>query len=122
MSFIGKLSPLKHGNIFWDTLYNVCDLRWLLERGASVHVRDVHSETPLVSAVRSGHLGVVRILAECGAHLDLGPRPLGDMMGAAAGAGNIASLHCLLVAGADPNIVTAASGNTALHAATEVWI
>ena len=33
---------------------------------------------------------------------------------------NILSLHCLLVAGADPNIVTAASGNTALHAATEV--
>ena len=102
------------------TMYNVSIIRWLLERGASVHVRDVHSDTPLVSAVRAGHLVIVRILAECGAHLDLGPGQLGDMLGAAAGAGNILSLHCLLVAGADPNLVTAASGNTALHAATEV--
>ena len=102
-------------------MYNLFITRWLLERGASVHVRDVHSDTPLVSAVRAGHLAVVRILAECGAHLDLGPSVLGDMLGAAAGAGNILSLHCLLVAGADPNLVTAASGNTALHTATEVW-
>ena len=42
------------------------------------------------------------------------------MMTAAAGAGNTPALHCLLVAGADPNIATQASGNTALHAATEV--
>ena len=35
---------------------------------------------------------------------------------------NSVSLHCLLVAGADPNLVTAASGNTALHAATEVCL
>ena len=52
-------------------------------------MRDVHSETPLVSAVRSGHLAVVRILAECGAHLDLGPSQLADMLGAASGTGNI---------------------------------
>ena len=42
------------------------------------------------------------------------------MMTAAAGAGHTPALHCLLVAGADPNIVNQASGNTALHAATEV--
>ena len=34
-------------------------------------------------------MAVVRILAECGAHLDLGPSQLADMLGAAAGAGNI---------------------------------
>ena len=28
-------------------------VRWLLERGASVHVRDINNETPLLSAVRS---------------------------------------------------------------------
>ena len=40
------------------TMYNVSIIRWLLERGASVHVRDVHSYTPLVSAVRAGHLAI----------------------------------------------------------------
>ena len=48
-------------------------IRWLLGRGASVHVRDVNNETPLLSAVRAGHMAVVRTLAQCGAHLDLTP-------------------------------------------------
>ena len=59
--------------IFITQSMTCCNTRWLLERGASVHVRDALSDTPLVSAVRAGHLGVVRVLAQCGAHLDLCP-------------------------------------------------
>ena len=36
-------------------------------------MRDVNNETPLLSAVRAGHMAVVRTLAQCGAHLDLTP-------------------------------------------------
>ena len=36
-------------------------VKWLLERGASVHVRDVNNETPLLAAVKAGHLEIVRV-------------------------------------------------------------
>ena len=50
-------------------------------RGASVHVRDVNNETPLLSAVRAGHMAVVRTLAQCGAHLDLTPAQVRFLIG-----------------------------------------
>ena len=36
-------------------------VKWLLERGASVHVRDVNNETPLLAAVKAGHLEIVSV-------------------------------------------------------------
>ena len=36
-------------------------VKWLLERGASVHVRDTNNETPLLAAVKAGHLPIVRV-------------------------------------------------------------
>ena len=33
-------------------------VQWLLERGASVHVRDSADQTPLMAAVMAGHLEV----------------------------------------------------------------
>jgi len=94
-------------------------VRWLLERGASVHVRDINNETPLLSAVRSGHINIVTMLSHCGAHLDLAPGLLADMLVGGAGAGRYQTVHCLLVAGADPNCSLSSNGNTCLHAATE---
>ena len=36
-------------------------VKWLLERGASVHVRDSNNETPLLAAVKAGHMPIVRV-------------------------------------------------------------
>ena len=36
-------------------------VKWLLGRGASVHSRDTNNETPLLAAVKAGHLEIVRV-------------------------------------------------------------
>ena len=95
-------------------------VRWLLERGASVHVRDNNNESPLLGAVRAGHMDIVRTLAQCGAHLGLTPPDLSDLLVTAAAQGKHGLVHCLLVAGASPDLYLCGSGNTGLHAATEV--
>ena len=71
----GKLECLEG----YDADFNACDysgrtalhvaansgqqdmVRWLLERAASVHVKDVNNETPLLAAVKAGHLEIVRV-------------------------------------------------------------
>ena len=95
-------------------------VRWLLERGASVHVRDLNNETPLLTAVRAGNMDIVRTLSQCGAHLGLTPPDLADILVTAAAQGKHHLVHCLLVAGASPDLYLCGSGNTGLHAATEV--
>lgn len=45
--------------------------RQLLQAGASVHARDHYGFTPLFGAVRGGHVDVVKLLHETGAHLRL---------------------------------------------------
>jgi len=94
-------------------------VKWLLERGASVHVRDVNNETPLLAAVKAGHLEIVRTLTLCGAHLGMTPADLADLLVGSSGQGKVELVQCLMVAGADPSIATMCSGNTALHAAVE---
>jgi hypothetical protein len=62
-------------------------------------------------------------LTLCGAHLGMTPGDLSDLLAGSAGQGKLELVQCLLVAGADPNIATLGSGNTALHAAVEVgWV
>ena len=56
----------------------------------------------------------------CGAHLGLTPGDLADLLVGSAGQGKLELVQCLLVAGADPDLGTTHSGNTALHAAVEV--
>ena len=103
-----------------------------------MHVRDTNNETPLLAAVKSGHLPIVRVrivlrkikhktsphhpqtLALCGAHLGQTPGDLSDLLVGSAGQGKLELVAGLLVAGADPNIASMGSGNTALHAAVEV--
>ena len=79
-----------------------------------------HSETSRDQlCIRSGHINIVTMLSHCGAHLDLAPGLLADMLVGGAGAGRHQTVHCLLVAGADPNCSLISNGNTSLHAATE---
>lgn len=94
-------------------------VRWLLEKGASVHARNSAGETPLMAAVRAGHLDVVRTLTLCGAHLELAPADLAVMLVDGAGRGKVLLVQCLLAAGARPDTAVQHNGNTALHAAVE---
>ena len=138
VAYIGDISKLQCLDSVYNADWNMTDytgrttlhtaaatgndevVTWLLERGASVHVRDINNETPLLAAVRAGHKSIVMTLAQCGAHLDLAPGHVADMLVGGAGAGRCDIVQCLLVAGADPNISLSSNGNTALHAATEV--
>ena len=63
---------------------------------------------------------IVRTLSQCGAHLGLTPPDLADILVTAAAQGKHHLVHCLLVAGASPDLYLCGSGNTGLHAATEV--
>merc|ERR1719334_2420284 len=42
---------------------------YLLDRGASLHVRDAFGRTPLVDAVERKHVGIVKLFRKAGAHL-----------------------------------------------------
>ena len=86
----------------------------------SLYGQPFHSETSRDElCTRSGHINIVTMLSHCGAHLDLAPGLLADMLVGGAGAGRHQTVHCLLVAGADPNCSLISNGNTSLHAATE---
>lgn len=90
----------------------------LLRAGAKVDILDCCSTTPLMAAVRSGHIGVVRFLIEKGAnvnHRDInGLTPL--MHAARISACGKAMAETLLSAGADPS-ATDSFGYSALHMA-----
>ena len=42
---------------------------YLLDRGASLHVRDAFGRTPLVDAVERKHVEIVKLFRKAGAHL-----------------------------------------------------
>lgn len=76
--------------------------RWLVDRGADLHLPDQYGETPLYA--RAGAIaGDVGVLTELGAdvHHDAGGR--GTALHYAAKVGNATAVHALLAAGADPN-------------------
>ena len=62
----------------------------------------------------------LQTLSKCGAHLGLSPSELGDLMVGTAGQNKLEMLENLVVAGADPDVCSSSSGNSALHAAVEV--
>ena len=43
--------------------------QFLLERGASLHVRDAFGRSPLIDAVERKHVGIVKLFRRAGAHL-----------------------------------------------------
>ena len=90
--------------------------KFLLERGALVHKKDRNKETPLLCAIQTGSVSVVRLLVEVGAHLSLPPLKVGERLVAAGKEDNLARLQCLLEAGADLRL-SDTSGQTCLGAA-----
>ena len=90
--------------------------KFLLERGALVHKKDRNMETPLLCAIQTGSVSVVRLLVQVGAHLSLPPLKVGERLVAAGKEANLARLKCLLEAGADLSH-SDTSGQTCLGAA-----
>ena len=90
--------------------------KFLLERGALVHKKDRNMETPLLCAIQTGSVAVVRLLVQVGAHLSLPPLKVGERLVAAGKEGSLARLKCLLEAGADLSHCDT-SGQTCLGAA-----
>ena len=90
--------------------------KYLLERGALVHKKDRNNDTPLMCAINSGSVEVVRLLTSVGAHISLPPAMIGEQLVSAAKKGDEARILCWLEAGADLDMGDLA-GNTCLEAA-----
>ncbi len=94
-------------------------VEYLMKAGANVHVRDRSNDTPLLCAIKACHRDVVRSLVSCGAHLKVESTELAEELCYLARTGQKKKISCYKLAGADLNMVNL-SGQTALHAATEV--
>lgn len=89
----------------------------LLLKGASIHAVDRFGFTPLNDAVVGKHLGIIKMLVDCGAvlkHMDRGE--IGSTMCKNAFKNDTAALGALLAAGVDVNAADY-DGRTALHVA-----
>lgn len=53
---------------------------YLLEHGASVHIRDRYGHSPLDDALRFNRHSIITLLVDTGAHLSLPPAKLGMMI------------------------------------------
>lgn len=89
-------------------------VRYLIEIGADVDVRDRYDNTPIVDAVRHKHDEVVRLLRNAGATMEL--RAVGPMLCACAAVNDVAGLKRLVESSADINIPDY-DNRTALHLA-----
>ncbi|XP_037800011.1 L-asparaginase 1-like isoform X1 [Penaeus monodon] len=109
----------------WSALHMAaCDgmaevVTWLLQHGASVHVRDKQGQTPLKVAVENDHHKVVELLVKTGAHLTESSLRLGEVLVSAAAADSVERLKSYHIAGADLSCADPC-GRTALHAACTV--
>lgn len=50
---------------------NVEIVRFLMQNGAGIHVKDRNGHTPLMCAIENGHEKVIEALVKCGAHLQV---------------------------------------------------
>jgi len=69
-------------------------------------------------AIDGGHVDVIKLLVDCGAHLQMGSQELGEVLCFHARAGDVNKLRCFALAGASMEAKNA-TGNTPLHSATE---
>ncbi len=93
-------------------------VRALLAAGAGVDDRNAAGQTPLMAAVRGGHVAVAQLLLDAGAEVDARDGRLDTPFLAAGPAGNAALLALLAGAGANPAL-TNRYGGTALIPACE---
>ncbi|XP_046481880.1 L-asparaginase isoform X1 [Neodiprion pinetum] len=89
-------------------------VRYLLENGASVHLRDRFDRTPLIDAIENDHHEVIKLLVECGAHISGCDHLIGEQLCLAAAVGNVDRLISYCYAGVDLS-ERDVSGRTALH-------
>ncbi|XP_016942489.2 L-asparaginase [Drosophila suzukii] len=97
-------------------LGNVEIVKYLLQNGVSVHVRDRYDRTPLLEAVSTDSHEIIQLLINCGAHLTGSSRAVGEQLCAAAARGSMIRLKSYQYAGADL-AQTDPSGRSALHVA-----
>ncbi|XP_039281443.1 LOW QUALITY PROTEIN: L-asparaginase [Nilaparvata lugens] len=91
-------------------------VRYLLVNGASIHMRDRNEITPLLDAINGEHEEVIKVLKQCGAHLTLSPKEIGEKLCSAAMYGQVKRLKSYKLAGANLSQVDVL-GRTALHMA-----
>ncbi|KAL7635038.1 UNVERIFIED_CONTAM: hypothetical protein RMT77_014023 [Armadillidium vulgare] len=91
-------------------------VRWLLENGASVHLRDSNGHTPLWTAVEKDNMNIISLLRKTGAHLVKPLLLLGETIVTVSGKNNLTRLRSLEAAGCDMSLTDVFS-RTGLHAA-----
>uniref|UniRef100_A0A336N284 asparaginase n=1 Tax=Culicoides sonorensis TaxID=179676 RepID=A0A336N284_CULSO len=91
-------------------------VKHLLLNGAAVHIRDRYERTPLSEAVLNDRHEIIKLLIQCGGHITVSPRALGDGLCAAAARGLITRLESYKIARADLSQPDSC-GRTALHVA-----
>ena len=55
-------------------------VRYLLDWGAPVHIRDRYGHSPLDDAIKFNHLEVIQLLRQAGAHLTIAVHTQGMLM------------------------------------------
>ncbi|CAK9808825.1 unnamed protein product [Anthophora plagiata] len=80
---------------------NLNVVRSLLQMGASVHIKDRFSRTPLIDAIEFDHHEIIKLLIQCGAHLHGSSQVLSEKMCNAAATGNVRRLESYYLANAD---------------------
>ncbi|XP_022210348.1 L-asparaginase [Drosophila obscura] len=97
-------------------LGNVDIVKYLLQNGVSVHIRDRYDRTPLLEAVSTDSHEIIQLLINCGAHLTGSSRAVGEQLCAAAARGSLIRVKSYQYAGADLSQPDP-SGRTVLHVA-----
>jgi len=91
---------------------------YLLNNGASVHIKDRDQNTPLMSAIMGDHFEIIDLFVQCGAHLTASSITIGEMLCNAAARGNVIRLKSLYKGGVDLNQPDI-SGRTAIQLAVQ---
>jgi len=108
--------------ICWSACYNAGDLELVKEciaKGLDINVRtEFGGATPLDASIYGGHDHVFEYLISNGSDVNAIGYEDGTMLMAAANQGKYDMLNQLLAKGADPNLPSPTTGETALHAAT----
>lgn len=89
---------------------------YLLQHGASVHVRDRYGHTALDDAVRFNRHEIIRLLCKAGAVLKVAPMRTAMLMCHAVATKHMDNLKSWIIAGIDPNVQTF-DNRSALHVA-----
>ncbi len=91
-------------------------IKFLVERGANVNMKDRYGSTPLLEAIKLGHIESIEYLIEHGADVDYGNIPLIEAVKSKC---SLEVTKCLIDHFADPNLKDR-HGNTALSEAVRL--